>query len=234
MNTYQAELYHHGIKGQRWGIRRYQNPDGSLTEAGKKRYNTVQNAAKEYVLRAKSAEEDAKYYRDAAKKAAKRYGGESGDKKWLQDMYGDDWKDKGYMKDVFEIDDVEAHGREGAKQQISDAAREADMMTKQYKDDAKKYLQSADKLMSTPITSLSKSDYKMAEKLAKQYIKSEKRNWISNNSKKAIDSFMKEHSQKSFINPDGDRIRSIGTARILTDGSNDYDYSKKPSRKVIY
>jgi hypothetical protein len=31
------ELYHHGIKGQKWGIRRYQNPDGSLTEAGKKR-----------------------------------------------------------------------------------------------------------------------------------------------------------------------------------------------------
>lgn len=32
------ELYHHGIKGQKWGIRRYQNPDGSLTEAGVKRY----------------------------------------------------------------------------------------------------------------------------------------------------------------------------------------------------
>lgn len=28
-------LEHHGIKGQKWGIRRYQNPDGSLTEAGK-------------------------------------------------------------------------------------------------------------------------------------------------------------------------------------------------------
>ena len=32
------ELYHHGIKGQKWGIRRFQNPDGTLTEAGKKRY----------------------------------------------------------------------------------------------------------------------------------------------------------------------------------------------------
>lgn len=31
-------LEHHGILGQRWGIRRYQNPDGSLTNAGKKRY----------------------------------------------------------------------------------------------------------------------------------------------------------------------------------------------------
>ena len=32
------ELYHHGIKGQKWGIRQYQNPDGSLTPAGRQRY----------------------------------------------------------------------------------------------------------------------------------------------------------------------------------------------------
>lgn len=31
-------LYHHGVKGQKWGIRRFQNADGSLTAAGKKKY----------------------------------------------------------------------------------------------------------------------------------------------------------------------------------------------------
>lgn len=31
------ELYHHGIKGQKWGVRRFQNKDGSLTLAGKNR-----------------------------------------------------------------------------------------------------------------------------------------------------------------------------------------------------
>lgn len=31
-------LQHHGIKGQKWGIRRYQNPDGTLTEEGRQRY----------------------------------------------------------------------------------------------------------------------------------------------------------------------------------------------------
>ena len=33
------ELYHHGIKGQKWGVRRFQNKDGTLTPDGKKRYN---------------------------------------------------------------------------------------------------------------------------------------------------------------------------------------------------
>lgn len=33
-----GELYHWGIKGQKWGRRRYQNPDGSLTPEGEKRY----------------------------------------------------------------------------------------------------------------------------------------------------------------------------------------------------
>ena len=32
------ELYHHGINGQKWGVRRFQNEDGSLTEAGRDRY----------------------------------------------------------------------------------------------------------------------------------------------------------------------------------------------------
>lgn len=41
MNDYlkTKELYHSGIKGMKWGVRRFQNEDGTLTEAGKARYN---------------------------------------------------------------------------------------------------------------------------------------------------------------------------------------------------
>lgn len=33
-----AYISHHGIRGQKWGVRRFRNEDGSLTDAGKKRY----------------------------------------------------------------------------------------------------------------------------------------------------------------------------------------------------
>jgi hypothetical protein len=43
-----GELYHHGVKGMKWGVRRYQNPDGSLTPAGIKRYATKGYARDSY------------------------------------------------------------------------------------------------------------------------------------------------------------------------------------------
>lgn len=39
----QNELYHHGVKGMKWGVRRYQNSDGSLTSEGQKRLSDYKN-----------------------------------------------------------------------------------------------------------------------------------------------------------------------------------------------
>ena len=59
-----AELYHHGVKGQRWGIRRYQNRDGSLTAYGKKRY------AKE-LAKLEAEKKRVRQYEQTAKKMSK-------------------------------------------------------------------------------------------------------------------------------------------------------------------
>ena len=59
------ELKHWGVKGMKWGIRRYQNKDGSLTRAGKKR-----QAAN--LEKARQAKSDKKKYEDAKNEAVKR------------------------------------------------------------------------------------------------------------------------------------------------------------------
>lgn len=76
-----SELYHHGIMGQRWGVRRFQNPDGSLTEAGEQRYTKV--ATSERLIRKdtrdavallkKQNKKDAKKAKKLAKKEAQAY-----------------------------------------------------------------------------------------------------------------------------------------------------------------
>lgn len=45
------ELYHNGILGHKWGVRRFQRNDGTLTDAGKKRYN---KSTSEFVKQVKS------------------------------------------------------------------------------------------------------------------------------------------------------------------------------------
>ena len=58
------ELYHHGIKGQKWGIRRYQNPDGTLTALGRKRqgdYEKAKEEARSKLLKSTDASEIYEY-----------------------------------------------------------------------------------------------------------------------------------------------------------------------------
>ena len=63
-------LAHHGIKGQKWGVRRFQNEDGSYTEKGKKRKKVSEMSDAELdraIKRAKKEQEYKKYYKTNVK-----------------------------------------------------------------------------------------------------------------------------------------------------------------------
>lgn len=79
------ELYHHGIKGQRWGIRRYQNKDGSLTAYGKKRLRQLE---RDDIAKAKQDKKRLKQLEKEETAKAKQ----SNKKKSLSDMTDDELK----------------------------------------------------------------------------------------------------------------------------------------------
>lgn len=73
------ELYHHGVKGMKWGIRRYQNKDGSLTAEGEKRYykedGSLSRIGKKIEINnwKKSLKSEIKQENESAKELRKKY-----------------------------------------------------------------------------------------------------------------------------------------------------------------
>ena len=64
-------LYHHGVKGQKWGVRRYQNQGGSLTPEGRRRQKIIDKELEFQNKKIKNHMSLAKQYRDSANQIRK-------------------------------------------------------------------------------------------------------------------------------------------------------------------
>lgn len=107
--SYDSYLAHHGIKGMHWGVRRYRNPDGTLTEAGKKRVskkysrlmkraiqNVNANSRRLYVEGHNRAAD--KMNNGGIKKYNEEYDKKLGDKAEGHDYFNDKEYNEGYEK----------------------------------------------------------------------------------------------------------------------------------------
>lgn len=154
-----GELYHYGIKGQKWGVRRYQNKDGTLTDAGKKRMKLFSDAADKADRFKKFSDEDgARLRKQAAKKLTKK---EIDD--MLRDEFGVDSSDKKYLKDVFEIDDPEKYVRDHytGKRISSIADSEAKL--------GRTYVEISKKFRSMTVNDINHKNVKLAKQFLKEY-----------------------------------------------------------------
>lgn len=102
------QLYHHGVLGMKWGVRRFQNKDGTLTSAGKSRYSDGEQR-ESFLQKRKRHKQEKRWYSDNKRgisDSENRYGDEydrteSGKaklkeyKKGIRKMYsGRDWTDE--------------------------------------------------------------------------------------------------------------------------------------------
>lgn len=149
MNQY--ELYHHGIKGMKWGVRRYQNYDGSYTKKGLARYKEAES---EYD-RARQAKKQSKTtYKSQVDSAFKKYEDTLVD---IEKPYkrGENLSSKDYAR------------MDAAEQEYKDAVAKAKSDYKQSRSEAKAQMKTAKNQMSNAYDKL-KTD-KMADEGKKLY-----------------------------------------------------------------
>ena len=120
-----SELYHHGVKGQRWGVRRYQNKDGSLTPSGKKRYK------QSYSDEAKSLSDDELRSRVNRMSLEKRYmdansGGKSSTSKTVKNISSAGSNAGKVAKNISEMNGTKKPELDIASQSLNAASKAVD------------------------------------------------------------------------------------------------------------
>lgn len=149
--TYSDELYHHGIKGQKWGIRRFQNEDGSYTDAGKKRRGTFRDRLKRGHSYSREHSQISQKEHLRLIKNSKKYQKIAKQNDFLRRKYGIDADDGGGGYDTIPTKKLEA-----ASRRYTDNELTLSEMNEEFKNRAKKYADKAiiDKYGDTAISDM--------------------------------------------------------------------------------
>ena len=160
------ELYHHGVKGMKWGVRRYQNKDGSLTNRGKKRQKILLQASDKAKELSDMARKDSEVYRKKAESYKSAKLSDSQYQKAMYDLFGNDSKIKGYADS-----EAKSMGYKDSKHMAREylgIGKEGSNNFKTLSDRAKKaadfYSKLSDSYKNTPISALNRKQVKRAKK----------------------------------------------------------------------
>lgn len=231
-------LEHHGILGQKWGVRRYQNPDGTLTEEGKKRYYGTGNTgkvltregakavAKDMIaidkLRLKKGR-DSKEVRDA-QKAFKTKWGEGGDgmRDWASEHDGViDKSDKLYDK----VNEKEAAQRDAKQKKFVDRLGKVTQLLPEDIPEYKEMKSAADDVKKVTKT---EDDYWSNEDLRKKYATIAAKEFYKDMIKKYPGWGTEEEAIDFYVNEDGDQGEKDSFHYYMKDtGRSMDDYQKR-------